>query len=125
MTEARTAVLRDAASGGTIAERVVLGMGFWSRFRGLMGRADLPAGEGLYLPDTGIHMLFMRFPIDALFVGPADPAGERPVLAVRHALPPWRGLVLLVRGAQGVVELPAGTIAAAGLAVGSRVRLDP
>jgi len=113
-----------AADGTPIAERVTLGIGFWTRFRGLMGRAALPEGEGLYLPDTGIHMLFMRFPIDALFVAP-EAEGSRRVVAVRHALPAWRGLVLHVRGAQGVVELPAGTLARAGIAPGALVRFLP
>ena len=57
-------------------------------------------------------MMFMRFPIDAVFVGRADPArdGARAVVAVRERLPAWRRLVPLVRGAHGVLELPAGTI---------------
>ncbi len=113
-----------AADGTPIAERVTLGLGFWTRFRGLMGRAALPDGEGLYLPDTGIHMFFMRFPIDALFVAP-EADGMRRVVAVRHALPPWRGLVLHVRGAQGVVELPAGTLARTGIGPGALVRFLP
>lgn len=113
-----------AADGTPIAERVTLGLGFWARFRGLMGRATLPPGEGLYLPDTGIHMFFMRFPIDALFVA-REVDGMRAVVAVRHGLPAWRGLVLHVRGAEGVVELPAGTLARAGIAPGSAVRFLP
>ena len=42
-----------------------------------MGRASLAPDEGLYLPVNSIHMLFMRFAIDALFVGAADSAGRR------------------------------------------------
>ena len=37
---------------------------------GLMGRESLATGAGLWLPDSnGIHMMFMRFPIDAVFLG--------------------------------------------------------
>jgi uncharacterized membrane protein (UPF0127 family) len=89
-----------------------------------MGRPALSAGAGLWLPDSnGIHMMFMRFPIDAVFLGRADPDGLRPVVAVRERIPAWRGLVPLVRGAHGVLELPAGAVAATGTAVGDRVRL--
>jgi len=46
---------------------------------------------------------------------------------VRHALPPWRGVVWWVRGAHGAYELPAGTLArhGEGVAVGDAVRLEP
>ena len=58
---------------------MALGRSFGARFMGLMGRASLPDGEGLYLADTGIHMLFMRFPIDALFVAAEAADGTRAV----------------------------------------------
>ncbi|MDQ3448777.1 MAG: DUF192 domain-containing protein [Chloroflexota bacterium] len=108
-----------------VASSIEVATTFWGRFRGLMGRRSLADGEGLYLTTASIHMLFMRFPIDALFVGPADDMGLRTVLAVRNRLPPWRGMVLPVRGAAGVVELPAGTVLAASLGRGDRVRLVP
>ena len=90
-----------------------------------MGRPTLAAGAALWLPDSnGIHMMFMRFPIDAVFLGRPDSAGERPVVSVHERLPAWRGLVPLVRGAHGVLELPIGTIAATGTAIGDRIALD-
>ena len=49
--------------------------------------------------------------------------GARPVLSLHQHLPAWRGLVPLVRGAHGVLELPAGTIAATGTLVGDRLLL--
>ncbi|HEX5823642.1 MAG TPA: DUF192 domain-containing protein, partial [Candidatus Limnocylindrales bacterium] len=92
---------------------------------GLMGRPSLPAGQALWLPDSnGIHMMFMRFPIDAVFVGKPDTAGARVVLSVHESLPTWRGLVPLVRGAHGVLELPTGTVAATGTVVGDRISLE-
>jgi uncharacterized membrane protein (UPF0127 family) len=48
----------------------------WAKFMGLMGRPSLDAGAGLWLPDSnGIHMMFMRFPIDAVFLGKPVAAG--------------------------------------------------
>jgi uncharacterized membrane protein (UPF0127 family) len=46
------------------------------------------------------------------------------VISVHASLPAWRGLVPLVRGAHGVLELPVGTIAATGTAVGDRILLE-
>ncbi len=91
---------------------------------GLMGRRDLPDGTGLWLPGTnGIHMMFMRFPIDAVFVGRQGVDGSRTVLALRRRLPTWIGLVPLVRGADGVLELPVGTIDATATEVGDQLEL--
>jgi len=99
--------------------------GLWAKFLGLMGRPDLAAGAALWLPDSnGIHMMFMRFPIDAVFLGRADAGGSRTVVAARENLPAWRGLVPLVRGAHGVLELPVGTILATRTIVGDAVSLD-
>ena len=92
---------------------------------GLMGRPPLAAGAGLWLPDSnGIHMMFMRFPIDAIFGGRADADGLRTVVSVHPGLKAWTGLVPLVRGAHGVLELPVGTIEASGTVKGDQIRLD-
>ena len=54
-------------------------------------------------------MLFMRFPIDAVFLARPGADGGRRVVAVRPALRPWTGVVWWARGADGCLELPAGT----------------
>jgi uncharacterized protein len=119
-------VARNVTRNRVVAARVETAAGLWGKFMGLMGRPALPPGEGLWLPESnGIHMMFMRFPIDAIFLGDADAAGERPVLSVHPALPAWRGLVPLVRGAKGVIELPAGTAAQTLTAVGDRILFEP
>ncbi|MBI2763174.1 MAG: DUF192 domain-containing protein [Chloroflexi bacterium] len=92
---------------------------------GLMGRASLERGSGLWLAGTnGIHMFFMRFPIDVVFLGKPGPDGGRAVLATRPAVRPWVGLVPLVRGADGCLELPVGTIAASGTERGDVIRIS-
>jgi uncharacterized protein len=115
-------VVRNASRGTVLADAVDTAGSLWGKFMGLMG---LPAGAGLWLPDSnGIHMMFMRFPIDAIFVGRPDPAdGTRVVLSVHERLRAWTGIVPLVRGAHGVLELPVGAIAASGTAVGDRLQL--
>jgi hypothetical protein len=117
--------LRRLGDDAVICHQLHVGASFGQRFMGLMGRASLPEGDGLYLPTSSIHMMFMRFAIDALFVsGPAED-GTRRVVGVREQLPPWRGLVLPVRGAKAVVELPAGTLARHGVAVDDEVVVEP
>ncbi len=91
-----------------------------------MGRSSLDEGAGLWLPDSnGIHMMFMNFPIDAVFLGrpTADDPLVRPVVSVHRGLRAWTGLVPFVRGAHGVLELPVGTIEASRTEVGDLIRL--
>lgn len=122
MDAARTA--RNETRGTSLAQSVETAASVWARFMGLMGRRSLPAGKALWLPgDNGIHMFFMRFPIDAVFVSGPLPDGSRKVVAAKRGLRPWTGIVPLVRGAAGVVELPVGVIDASGTAVGDIVRL--
>jgi uncharacterized membrane protein (UPF0127 family) len=91
---------------------------------GLMGRRSLPPGHALWLPgDNGIHMFFMRFPIDAVFLGRPSADGSRSVVAAKRDIRPWVGMVPLVRGADGVLELPVGSIEASGTVAGDVVRL--
>jgi len=121
-------IARNLSRETLLAERLEDGGSFWAKFMGLMGRPPLPVGEGLWLPgENGIHMLFMRFPIDVVFVTPpADgSSGPRRVLSIRRALRPWRGVVWRVGGAKGVLELPVGTIEASGTAVGDEIAIDP
>ena len=114
----------NVTRGTSLAADVESAGGLWGKFKGLMGRASLADGAALWLPDSnGIHRMFMRFPIDAVFLGRADGEGLRPVVAVRERLPAWRGLVPLVRGAHGVLELPVGAVAGSRTVVGDRVRL--
>jgi uncharacterized membrane protein (UPF0127 family) len=115
-------IARNLTRGAVLASDVESADGLWGKFMGLMGRPALASGAALWLPDSnGIHMMFMRFAIDAVFVGKPDAEGARPVLSVHERLPAWRGLVPLVRSANGVLELPVGTIESTGTMVGDRI----
>jgi uncharacterized protein len=115
---------RNETRGTTLAQSLETATSFWGRFMGLMGRRSLAPGSALWLPgDNGIHMFFMRFPIDALFVGRLATDGTRQVVSAHRALRPWTGMVPLVRSADGVLELPRGSIEASGTVVGDTVRI--
>ena len=115
---------QNLTRSATLGDRIEVAADFWGKFMGLMGRPAIGVGEGLWLPGAnGIHMMFMRFPIDAVFMGP-ERDGERVVLAVRPSLPIWRGIVPLIRGAKGCLELPVGAIEQSGTRVGDRVVLE-
>ncbi len=114
-------VTRDSVLGG----RVEVAASLWAKFKGLMGRPTLEGDTGLWLPDSnGIHMMFMKFSIDAVFVGRRDAEGVCKVVSVHRGLRAWIGLVPLVLGAHGVLELPVGTIERTGTQVGDALRLS-
>ena len=76
---------------------------FFSRFRGLMLSKRLPAGHGLLIaPCNSIHMCFMRFAIDAIFIDK-----DYQVIKVARNVKPWIGLAWCWK-AWGVVEVSAG-----------------
>jgi uncharacterized membrane protein (UPF0127 family) len=121
----RQLAARNTSRGTTLAFPLEDAASFWARVIGLMGRASLAPGEGLWLPgENAIHMLFMRFAIDVVFVAkPATEGGPRRVVALRRALPAWRGVVWHASGASGVIELPVGAIDASGTAVGDEIEI--
>lgn len=99
----RYVIVVNRTTGQVLATRAAVADNIWSRFLGLQGQRTLPAGAGLVLvPCASIHMLFMRFPIDALFA-----SREGRVTKIGRGLRPWVSS-LFAPGALYCVELPAG-----------------
>ncbi len=104
-------------SGKVLAEELETPRTMFGRGLGLMFRKTLPAGRGMWLiPCNGIHMMFMSFPIDAVFLD----SSER-VKKVYRRLPAWWGIVLLEWGAHSVLELPPDSTAGIELASGDQI----
>lgn len=106
----------DTTTGARLADRAELAEGFLARAKGLLGREGLGEGEGLILrPCNSVHMFFMRFPIDVVFL---DRRGK--VVGLSWNLPPGSVSRIFPRAAQAV-ELPAGTVGRTGTRVGDVV----
>jgi uncharacterized membrane protein (UPF0127 family) len=106
-------------SGEVVCERCVMATSVALRFRGLMGRAELPAGEGILLRPCGsVHTFFMRFPIDVVFCD-----RDLRVLGVAAEVPKWR--MRSQRGAKVTIELAAGEAARRGIVAGALLRVSP
>jgi uncharacterized membrane protein (UPF0127 family) len=107
----------ETADGSVVCERCEVADRFWTRFRGLMGRRELPPGHGmLFRPGGSVHMFFMRIPLDVVFCD-----RDLRVVGVSERLRPWR--VAGQRGAKLTLELAAGEIARRGIAVGAQLRV--
>jgi uncharacterized protein len=101
--------------GSIVCERCVLADTALTRMRGLLGRRTLGNGEGILLkPASSVHMAFMRFPIDAVFLD-----RELRVVKIADDLRPWRAAGS--RGARAVLEIPAGEADRRGVRVGDRL----
>jgi uncharacterized membrane protein (UPF0127 family) len=104
--------------GSIVCARCVVADSAWLRTKGLLGRPSLDEDEGILLrPGGSIHMFFMRFPIDAVFVD-----SDLRVLRVAADLKPWR--LASKRGAKAVLELPAGRCARASVSEGDHLVLE-
>jgi len=103
--------------GSVLAERAELANNMWTRFCGLMGRRELATGGGLVLaPGGGIHMWFMRIPLDVIHVDNQDRATH-----VLRGIKPWRFGPLFV-GNKYAIELPAGS--AVETAIGDHIDVE-
>ena len=81
-------------------------------------RGGLESGEGLLLRPAGsVHMFFMRFPIDVVFL-----SRDGEVLKIVSDLRPWR--TAGARRAKSALELGAGEAERHGIRVGSRLDLS-
>lgn len=110
--------IRDLTQDAELVANAQVADNPWTRFRGLMLRGPLPPGQGLVIKPCGsIHMMFMRFAIDAVFF---DKDGR--VTKVASGVRPWIGLAFGGRGAKGVIELPRG--AAADVAIGDQLEFE-
>ena len=101
--------------GRVVAESVTVADSTGRRLRGLLGKKDLPSGQGVLLrPAWSIHTAFMRFPIDVVFLD-----ADQIVVKIVPNLPSFK--TASCRGAREVVELRAGECERRGLALGDRV----
>ena len=115
----RRLIARNASLNTVIADKVGVAATRATRAVGLLTRSGLEPGEGLWIvPSRGVHTWGMRFAIDVVAL---DEAGT--VIDCVSNLRPWR-MRLPRAGTAGVLELPAGTLAASGTHVGHRVLLE-
>jgi uncharacterized protein len=94
----------NPARGSVLATRLEVAATGPTRRKGLLGRASLLPGQGLWIvPCESVHTFFMGFPIDLVYLD-----RNHRIKKVRSAVGAWR--ISACFSAQSVLELPAGTI---------------
>ena len=115
LRSARGVVVLTRDDGSVICERCVVADRILPRMKGLLGKRELVAGEGLLIqPAPSIHTFFMRFPIDVVFL-----AKNGKVMKVAANVGAWR--MRSCRRAFAVLELAAGEAERRGITVGDQV----
>lgn len=109
----------NTSKNTVIANNVEVADSFFPRMKGLLGRTALADGEGLVITHCqSIHMFFMRFAIDAIFID-----RENYVIGLVENIKPFQLSPLFFR-ARSVIEVPVGTIDQTATAVGDKVKFE-
>jgi len=110
--------IENLTRGTSVAGRVRVASSSVDRSVGLLRTPEVLPGEGLWIERSpSIHMFFMPYAIDAVFVGK-----DGRVTKVVANLKPWR-IVWWARGARDCLELRAGAAADSGTQRGDELRL--
>ena len=92
---------------------------FISRLVGLLNRASLNPGEALLITHChSIHMFFMRFPIDVIFIN-----DENNVVGLIKGIKPFQMSPFFLK-ASCAIETPIGVIDQSKTAIGHWLKLD-
>lgn len=98
--------IQNLKNQALIAEKCVVAESFSQRLFGLMSRSALGEKEGMLFPNCkSIHMWFMRFPIDVIFL-----RSDHKVSSTYSHAKPWKLLPISDLRADSVIEVPAGTL---------------
>ena len=102
-----------------MAQQATMADTFFSRMAGLLNKKPLSSGEALIITRCqSIHMLFMRFAIDAVFVDK-----NNCVVGLVERIKPFQFSKIFLN-ASYVIELPEGSIARTKTAVGDHIEVD-
>ena len=111
-------VILNKTRSTELANHADLAHGGGKRSKGLLGRAGLGPGEGMWIvPCEAVHTFFMKFAIDLVYLD-----RKLRVKKTRHAVGPWRFSACL--SAHSVIELPAGTIRATQTECGDIIQIS-
>jgi hypothetical protein len=118
----KTLCARNTMRDVDLCPRCVVADSFFTRVRGLMFRASLPEGEGLWISlCPSIHMFNVRFPLDVIFL-----TKDNTVTDIVENIAP--GKTYVARDKQGkphsAIEVNAGTVARTGTRIGDTIKFD-
>jgi len=112
--------VRNKTKNTIVVEEALMADTFWRRLIGLMGKPELEENSGIILtPCNSVHTLFMRFPIDVIFLN-----NKLEVLLIKQNLRPW-SISPIVANAKYVLEVNAGKTLASHTEIGDSIDFLP
>ncbi len=113
------AITKD--DGSIVAAEVERADTILKQIVGLMFRKSVPESYAMLFSmkrdnRDGIHMLFVRFPIDVVFLDK-----DKKIISIRKNLKPWTGIAFSLKPFRYALELPAGAADRALLKEGERL----
>jgi uncharacterized membrane protein (UPF0127 family) len=112
------AVLMNTNTQQNLIPRLEVAKNFWTRGKGLLGRAGLGEDQALWIHRcNSIHTFFMKFSIDCVFVD-----RNLRVKAIYADVKPGR-LLMPVWSASSVIEMKSGMAAKLNLKVGDQLHV--
>ena len=111
----------NQSRGTVLCARLENAGGVAGQSKGLLGRDGLEPGAGMlfensrFTPMMWMHMFFMRFAIDIVFLGRGDK-----VIRISRQLRPWR-VSAMVFGARRALELEAGAAEKSSTQIGDQI----
>jgi len=115
----------NQSRGTVLCARLENAGGVAGQSKGLLGRDGLEPGSGMlfdnsrFTPMMWMHMFFMRFTIDIVFLDRGDK-----VIRISRQLRPWR-VSAMVFGARRALELEAGAAEKSSTQVGDQITFEP
>ncbi len=102
-----------------LADQAWRAQGFWQRARGLLGQREISSQQALLLPHCqSIHMFFMRFAIDVIFVDQ-----QNIVVGLVSNIRPFRLSPFFLK-ANYAIELAPGKILLTKTSLGDRIKIE-
>ena len=123
-TKEQTLRALNQSRGTVLCARLENAGGVAGQSKGLLGRDGLEPGTGMlfensrFTPMMWMHMFFMRFAIDIVFLSRGDK-----VIRISRQLRPWR-VSAMVFGARRALELEAGAAEKSSTQVGDQIRFE-
>ncbi|MCX7748676.1 MAG: DUF192 domain-containing protein [Clostridia bacterium] len=112
-------IIKNLTRNTKLANEAKVAKTFFTRFMGLMGKKSLSQGDGLLItPCKSIHMFFMKFPLDVVFIDKMNV-----VVYTIEDIKPWKVSKIIAKAHQ-VIELPVGTIQRTGTHTGDRIDFE-
>lgn len=115
------------SSGNSIADKIEMASGHVGKAKGLMGRKDIKDGYGMLFEFSrekyeGFWMLFMKIPIDIIFIDE-----RKRIVDIKHSVKPisinprtWK-IYYPKKPAKWVLEMKSGTMKKLGINIGEKV----